>query len=103
VRFLVKDNGLVPQRDSENSLPISQISAIPQPLLNPTFSYNPNLQLLLTGKQLLLDDLPFPLEEIQKHYENGYITYRKGIEYRRNQPFCSRCGNKEENWFARFP
>jgi competence protein ComFA len=103
VRFLVKDNCLVPLRDSEDSLPISQIPTIPQPLLNPTFPYNPNLQLLLTGKQLLLDDLTFPLEEIQEHYENGYITYRKGIEFRRNKPICSRCGNKADNWFARFP
>ncbi|WHX99985.1 DEAD/DEAH box helicase [Neobacillus sp. DY30] len=103
VRFLVKDNCLVPQIERDHSLPISQIQTIPQPALNPDFSYNPNLQKLLTGKQLLLDDLPFPIEEIQNHYENGYITYRKGIEYKRNRPICSRCGNKAENWFARFP
>lgn len=102
MRFLVKDNFLVPLKDSKDSLPISRIPTIPQPLLNPTFPYNSNLQLLLTGKQLLLDDLPFSLEEIQEHYENGYITYRKGITFTRNKPFCSRCGNKAENWFARY-
>jgi competence protein ComFA len=103
VRFLVKNNLLIPLRDSEKSLPISQIPVIPQPPLNPAFPYNLHLQLLLTGKQLLMDDVPFSLEEIQKHYENGYITYRKGIDYRRNHPICSRCGNMAENWFARFP
>jgi competence protein ComFA len=103
VRFLVKGNCLVPLREGEDSLPISQIQTIPQISLNPEYPYNPNLQKLLTGKQLLLEDLPFPIEEIQEHYQNGYITYRKGIEYRRNQPHCSRCGNKAENWFARFP
>lgn len=102
MRFYINGKYLVP-RIGEDSLPISQIQTIPQPSLNPNFSFNPELQLLLTGKQLLLDDLPFPLEEIQKHYENGYVTYRKGIEYSKNHPACSRCGNKEENWFAQFP
>src|SRR4051794_35240949 len=103
MRFFVKDDCLIPLKDKKNTLPISQIPNIPQPTLNTAFSFNPQLQVLLTGKQLLLDDLPFPLEEIQNHYENGYITYRKGIEYGRNQPICSRCGNKETQWFAPFP
>ena len=80
MRFFIKDNHLIPTKDKQNSLPISLIPTIPQPSLNLDFSFNPDLQKLLTGKQLLLDDLPFPLEEIQHHYENGYITYRKGIE-----------------------
>ncbi|MBY0146337.1 DEAD/DEAH box helicase [Neobacillus niacini] len=105
VRFHVKDDCLFPVRDKEKetTIPISQIPIIPQPTLNLNFVFNPDLQLLLTGKQLILDDLPFTLEEIQKHYENGYVTYRKGIEYIRGLPVCSRCGNKEENWFAQFP
>ncbi|WP_419955659.1 DEAD/DEAH box helicase [Neobacillus niacini] len=103
MRFLIRDNFITPLKDNKNSLPISQIRTIPQPALNPDYAYNPNLQKLLTGKQLLLEDLPFPIKDIQEHYENGYITYRSGIEYRRNQPSCSRCGNKEENWFAHFP
>lgn len=102
MRFFIKDEFLVPQI-GEDSLPISQIKTIPQPLLNPNFPFNLDLQQLLTGKQLLLDDLPFPHEEIQNHYENGYITYRKGIEYIRNHPACSRCGNKADNWFAQYP
>lgn len=103
MRFRLKGNIISPQRDNENSLPISKIQTIPQPLLNPNFPFNSDLQLLLTGKQLILDDLPFTLEEIQTHYENGYVTYRKGIEYSKNHPICSRCGNKEANWFAQFP
>ncbi|MEH7254790.1 DEAD/DEAH box helicase [Neobacillus niacini] len=103
MRFYQKDNHILPTKDKHNSLPISLIPTIPQPLLNPDFSFNPDLQRLLTGKQLLLDDLPFPLEVIQYHYENGYITYRKGIDYRRNKPVCTRCGNKEPQWFATFP
>jgi competence protein ComFA len=103
LRFLVKDGRLIPIRGKENSLPISQIQTIPQPLLNSNFPFNPDLQSLLTGKQLILNDLPHTLEEIQTHYENGYVTYRKGIEYNRNHPICSRCGNKDAIWFAQFP
>lgn len=102
MRFLIKDNILYPKNDEEITFPISQIPTIPQPIINPNFSYNPELQKLLTGKQLLLDDLHFHLKEIQEHYENGYVTYRKGIEYRKNQLLCSRCGNKADNWFAQF-
>lgn len=103
MRFLVKDGRLIPIRGKENSLPISQIQTIPQPLLNPNFPFNPDLQTLLSGKQLILNNLPHTLEEIQTHYENGYVTYRKGIEYNRNHPICSRCGNKEAIGLHSFP
>lgn len=102
MRFAIKGKCIVPQK--ENSLPISQIPAIPQPPLNKNYSFNPELHQLLTGKQLLLDDIPNPLNsEIQAHYENGYVTYRKGIVYSGKNPVCVRCGNKEPHWFATFP
>ncbi|MDP4085205.1 MAG: DEAD/DEAH box helicase [Bacillota bacterium] len=104
MRFIVSEDKLIATRNqSEGSMPISKISSIPQPPINPHFPFNQELQLLLTGKQLLLDDLPFPLEEIQAHYENGYSTYRKGIEYVGKKLVCSRCGNKEGRFFASFP
>lgn len=99
MRFAIKNNILVPQK--EDSLPISHILNIPQPLPNPHFNFNPELQQLLTGKQLLIDDIPS--NEIQAHYENGYATYRKGIDYLGKHPICNRCGNKDLQWFARFP
>lgn len=104
MRFLVQENKLIAvQHRHENTLPLGKIASIPQPPVNPTFSFDPELQMLLTGKQLLLDDLPFPLEAIQTHYENGYVTYRKGIETINNKPVCIRCGNKDSSWFATFP
>ena len=82
MRFILKEDKLIPVNETtDNSLPISRIATIPQPPLNNSFPFNKELQQLLTGKQLLIDDLPFTLEEIQTHYENGYITLRKGIEY----------------------
>ncbi|MCL6574079.1 MAG: DEAD/DEAH box helicase [Bacillus sp. (in: Bacteria)] len=58
---------------------------------------------MLSGKQLLLDDIPFTPSEIQEHYENGYVTYRKGIDYIGKTLICTRCGNKDPKWFSAFP
>ncbi|MGX6445262.1 DEAD/DEAH box helicase [Neobacillus sp. K501] len=103
MRFHLNIENLVQQKYNENSLPISQIPEIPQPPLNKNYSFDPDFQKLLAGKQLLLDDIPSPLNVIQAHYESGYITYRKGIEYIGKSPVCVRCGNKEHHWFAQFP
>ncbi|WP_144554118.1 DEAD/DEAH box helicase [Bacillus sp. X1(2014)] len=103
MRFKIKNNLLIRTTTQEDSFPISKLPSIPQPPLNPTFSYNPDLQQLLSGKQLLPDDIPIPFAEIQTHYENGYITYRKGIYYEAKKPVCARCGNKEPHWFASYP
>jgi len=66
-----------------------------------SFQYNPELQEMLTGKQLLLEELPFPREEIQKHHDYGYLVYRKGIN--QNPLSCTRCGTTDPTWFAEFP
>lgn len=58
---------------------------------------------MLVGKQLLVDDLPFSLEEIQEHYENGYLIYRKGIEMNDKKVKCARCGTTDPGAFAEFP
>ena len=67
------------QLPTTETLPISQITTLPQPPRNPDYPYNKNLQNILAGKQLLLEEIPFPLHEIQAHYENGYLYYRKSI------------------------
>ncbi|WP_066258889.1 DEAD/DEAH box helicase [Neobacillus drentensis] len=104
MRFVIKNNVLIPGSNTDgNSLPISDIPSIPQPPQNPNFPYNNDLQLLLTGKQLLLEDIPIAFQEVQSHYENGYITYRKGIHYEGKKPVCTRCGNKDPHHFASYP
>jgi len=103
MRFIIKAGRLILNNTSGDSLPITKIPTIPQPPLNPDFAYNPNIQQLLTGKQLLFDDIPFTLDEIQTHYQNGYVTYRKGIVYKGKQHICVRCGNKDPQRFASFP
>ncbi len=84
-------------------LPISSIEAIPEPPLNENYSFNKELQQILHGKQLLLENLPHLLLEIHQHYENGYITYRKGITKTKSKTVCARCGNKDRTLFASFP
>jgi competence protein ComFA len=103
MRFIIKNDVLIPSNTHGDSLPISKLETIPRPPLNPNFNYNPDLQQLLTGKQLLLDDIPIPLDEIQAHYENGYVSYRKGIEYHGKKLVCAGCGNKDPMWFSAFP
>ncbi|WP_041963991.1 DEAD/DEAH box helicase [Mesobacillus selenatarsenatis] len=65
------------------------------------FRYNFELQKMLTGKQLLLEELPFSMEEIQKHHDHGYFLYRKGIN--RDRLSCTRCGTTDPARFAEFP
>jgi competence protein ComFA len=103
MRFIVKEGLILPDLTNNESLPISQIPTIPHPPLNPLFVYNHDLQKLLTGKQLLLEDIPSPFAEIQTHYQNGYITYRKGIERSGDKFICTRCGNRDQQKFASYP
>ncbi|MFT9598149.1 DEAD/DEAH box helicase [Mesobacillus sp.] len=68
---------------------------------NRSFHYNAELQKMLAGKQLLMEELPFSVAEIQKHHEQGYLLYRKGINQERLS--CTRCGTIDHSWFAEFP
>ncbi|WP_409252017.1 DEAD/DEAH box helicase [Bacillus sp. SCS-153A] len=76
---------------------------LPVPSQNHIFNYNPQLQSLLEGKALLLDEFPHSIEEVQNHYENGCIVYSKGIHIIKGKPHCSRCGNQDSSLFASFP
>ncbi|CAM3980224.1 DEAD/DEAH box helicase [Mesobacillus zeae] len=106
MRFAVIGQKVVPEsllKSPSPTLPISKISSIPTPQQNLSFHFNPEIQAVLQGKQLLMDDLPFSLEEIQEHYENGWLTYRNGIEFHGKTVLCQRCGNSDSSWFASFP
>lgn len=106
MRFALKNSRLIPAQLLEhaaNTFPISSIDFFSHPPVNPSFLYNKELQQILNGKQLLLEDLPFSLTDIQAHYEHGYLIYRKGIIVEKNKPCCCRCGNKDKYLFARFP
>ena len=109
MRFTIIEDKLVPEPlcpptfPQPKFSPISHLPILPPIPLNTKFTINPEIQNMTLGKQLLLDDLPFPIEELHSHYQNGYITYRKGIEYDRKRPRCVRCGNQDLSWFSEFP
>ncbi|MCQ6277124.1 DEAD/DEAH box helicase [Bacillus sp. V3B] len=105
MRFACSNGKLIPEpllTTEKETLPISQIENLPRLSLNLDYPYNKNLQQILAGKQLLLEDLPFSLTSIQSHYENGYLYYRKSIVIEQNKPTCVRCGNQDPHLFAAF-
>lgn len=105
MRFAFINQKLVPEvllSSPENTFPITQIELPLPQAVQLNVDFNKELQLILAGKQLLLEELPFSLEEIQSHYEKGFLIYRKGIIIENNKPKCVRCGNKEGRLFASF-
>jgi competence protein ComFA len=106
MRFAIIQGKLLPKvllSSAADTFPISQIEIPPQPAINDRFLFNKTLQSMLAGKQLLLEDLPFPIQEIQSHYENGFLIFRKGIVIENNKPQCVRCGNQEGHLFSSYP
>jgi len=106
MRFAIEHDQLIPApllKTLHNTKTISQIDTLPHIPLQPSFSFNHDLQHFLSGKQLLLEDLPFSLEEIQQHYQNGYLVYRKALLLQSRQNECLRCGTKDPRWFSTFP
>jgi competence protein ComFA len=76
---------------------------LPKQQLHEHFSPSSSLLSFLAGKQLLLSELPFPFEDIHRHYEHGYIVYTKSIVQHENRYMCMRCGNEDSYLFASFP
>lgn len=106
LRFAFIENKLIPSyclKKSVSTLPISRCKNLQLQPLNPSFSPNEELQKILIGKQLLIDEIPFTIAEIQEHYENGYVMYRKGLETNGKLTICQRCGNNDPRMFAVFP
>lgn len=105
MRFLYDGTKLVPEpltAGREKAMLISQIATIPTYAPNLHFSASSELLSFLAGRQLLLDELPFPLEQIQAHYENGYVSYQKGVVLTEQGRRCLRCGNEAPHLFASF-
>jgi competence protein ComFA len=107
MRFIVDEGRLVPEvlanTNDQAAKPISHIDVTSSIPLHPGFPYSPELLSFLEGKQLLLEELPFPLDLIQAHYEHGYLAYEKGIVKTKHGWRCMRCGNEENYFFASFP
>jgi competence protein ComFA len=104
MKFLLEDGKIIPTMEfNDKSYVISKLSDVRSVPTNPSFIVNPDLHKMLAGKQLLVDELPFPLEEIHQHYENGYLFYRRGLEINDKKLKCERCGTTDPASFAEFP
>ncbi|MRX72180.1 DEAD/DEAH box helicase [Bacillus lacus] len=104
MKFILSQGKLLSSiSNHSNGRPISTFSALPHLPLTQNYPFSQSLQSFLYGRKLLMDELPFPLEEIQTHYENGYISYGYGVIQKGRKAFCCRCGNEEAALFASFP
>lgn len=81
---------------------ISKLLEFYQPPLNKTFQFSIELQQLLNGRKLLLQEIPFPIHLIHDHYLNGYVSYNKSIKEDDGTYTCLRCGNTEKHLFAKY-
>jgi competence protein ComFA len=106
MRFIFDGKQLVPEPlaagGANQAQPISLINDLPLPARNPHFPFSDELLSFLEGKQLLLDEIPFSIQLIHAHYEQGYVMYQKGIVKKANRYRCERCGNEEAHLFASF-
>jgi competence protein ComFA len=85
-----------------NAVPFSELHDFKLFPANPLFDFDEHLQQILFGKMLLFDELPFSLESIHEHYENGYVRYHAGIQKMKSGWKCNRCGNSPVELFAAF-
>lgn len=97
MRLFIKDHLLTPvfHHDSASHT-ITELPTIPHHNPNATFHFNPQLQTLLFGKQLLSDEIDYPIDELFTHINEGYITLRRPFINEDRQTKCARCGSKDQ-------
>ncbi|MCA0172782.1 DEAD/DEAH box helicase [Bacillus sp. RAR_GA_16] len=75
--------------------PIGHYTSIPSIPINKQFKPNLALVHFLSGRHLLRDELPFPLQELHTHYVNGYLQIEPGIQTINGKVTCMRCGSQQ--------
>ncbi|MFZ3590391.1 DEAD/DEAH box helicase [Bacillus sp. DJP31] len=100
--FIQKETIIYPTLSYEKEAkPICELS-IPKIPVNLSFTYSKDLQKTLQGRKLLLDEIPYPIEDIQVHFENGYVRYHYGVHKEKASFHCGRCGNEKDDLFGSF-
>jgi competence protein ComFA len=102
VSFLINGKKYIrpTSRGDKNGMPISLILDWGDYPLNRTFKAEQKLHDLLIGRRLLIEQVTFPLTTIQKHVENGYVCYEKGLSCHEDRIICNRCGNEKKESFG---
>lgn len=102
MRFALMEHRLIPEPLIKEPHPpfqkISEFTSIPPQPMNPSFPFSSELQSYLSGRSLLIDEIPFPIQVLHEHYVNGYVSYEKGVD----TGLCHRCGNNKPHLFATF-
>lgn len=62
-----------------------------------------NIQLLLSGRSLLQQELPFSSKVISDYLSQGLIKSKPGIQINKQKMKCERCANTAIRLFGRFP
>ncbi|QFT90654.1 Transcription-repair-coupling factor [Bacillus sp. THAF10] len=96
--FTLKNNILYLSEQPDGKR-ISDFAILPHPSQSSDYPLNTDLQHYLSGKRLLLDELPFPPETIHEHYQKGYITLQHGVTNSNKGYRCTRCANKDQGLF----
>lgn len=107
--FFKKDEELIPrvlldEYDTAKLVRIADLSLeeLREKPINLEFEFNRKLQLFLSGRNLLLEEVPFSIEEIHEHVRHGYVAYRQGIVSEGGGYCCRRCGNRDPQLFYSF-
>jgi competence protein ComFA len=102
VRFAIMEHRLTTEPLVKEPAPllqkISEFTSFPPQPLNPSFHFSSELQSYLSGRSLLVDEIPFSMDTLHEHYVNGYVSYGKGVFNGQ----CRRCGNDRPHLFAAF-
>ncbi|PFA67355.1 DNA/RNA helicase [Bacillus sp. AFS015802] len=102
MRFALTHQQLIPEPLVIEPAPplrkISDFTELPSQPLNPSFHFSTELQSFLSGRALLLEEIPFSITILHGHYKNGYVFYAKGVD----KGQCHRCGNDKAHLFATF-
>ncbi|WP_078556963.1 DEAD/DEAH box helicase [Bacillus alkalicellulosilyticus] len=86
----------------DESVSISQIPSITTPALQHSFRFSKELQSFLSGKCLLIDEIPFSFQELYLHFQHGYVALQPGVTTQKFKLVCTRCGNDTPRLFATF-
>lgn len=70
--------------------------------LDSSFPFDSSLGHYLSGKELLLSELPFPVEPIISHITHGFIQVNPSLLKKHRRFFCRRCANEDQTLFGTY-
>ncbi|RFU68334.1 DNA/RNA helicase [Peribacillus saganii] len=94
------------QKFLQKILRFSSHPLIPSPehkILAQSYSFSPELQHHLSGRALLAEEISFPADLLDEHFQCGYIGRILGVSLEDSKFQCNRCGNQNQNQFFTFP